>query len=215
MASLNEIAERIAYAKNQPLNTMLRENLKFSIKYWRAMLIRRDIERNGLSDEFLQRIYIPLTKVDKADACNFAIGCDKILRTTNKVPKPIRVKSDVLFKYVGTADGKAFTYIEYEELFYREFNRFTSRTIAYTYINEFLYFFNNNKLKQVMVQSPFSNPSEVNIACEGCYNDDMTFPIADDMIEAIVRGILSGEFATQIPPATEEVDLQAAPAIIK
>ena len=213
MASLNQIAERIAYAKNQPLNTVLRENIKFSVKYWRALLIRRDMAANGLSDEFLQRIDIPLQKVDEADACLFNLGCNDILRTINPVPKPIRVKSDTLFKFVGTPGitttlNKSFSYVENEEVSFRKYNRFTSKTICYTYVNRYIYIFNNTFLKSVRVQSAFSNPSELNISCIGCYTDDMEFPIGDDMIGSIVDGILKGEMSLQVPPADEEVRLE-------
>lgn len=219
MATLNQIAERIAYAKNQPLNTILRENIKFSVKYWRAMMIRRDMAINGLSDEFLQRIDIPLQRVDEADTCSFSLGCENILRTANPVPKPIRVKNDILFKFVGTpknkdeTKNKAFSYIEEEEINFRRYNKFTSKTICYTYVNQYIYIFNNMHLKSIRVQSAFSDPSKINISCTGCYNDDMEFPIGDDMIETIVKGILTGEMSMQIPPTDEEVRVEPNGAI--
>lgn len=207
MATLNQIAERIAFAQNQPLNIMLKENLKFSIRYWRALFIRRDIFANGMSDEFLQRIYVPLIKVDKADSCNFDLECTKVLRTSTQIPKPIRVKNDILFKFVGTADGKAFTYTEYEEIPYTCYNQFTSKTIRYTYINGFIYVFNNTLLKQLAIQTPFADPYQANALCEGCYTDDSEFPCPEDMIQQIVQGIISGEL--RIVPVDEEVDIQS------
>lgn len=213
MATLNQISERIAYALNDPLNTMLKENLKFSIKYWRSMLIRRDIEKNGLSDEYLQRINIDLIKVDKADACDFTIGCDYILRSKYKIPKPVRVKNDVLFKFVGIFDLqgnlKPTTYTEFEEFRYTKFNRVTSNSIRYNYTNGYLYFFNNTMLKKATIQSPFSDPSQVNMSCDSlCYDDDMEFPCPDDMIQQIFQGIIGGEFPMKVKPLSEEVDVE-------
>lgn len=211
MASLNQISERIAYAKGDPLNIMLRENLKFSVKYWRSMLIRRDITTNGVSDEYLQRIVIPLIKVDILGECGINVSCKVVLRTTNKIPKPVRIKSDVLFKFVGVLDQtdnlQPATYVEGEELRYTKFNRFTPDVLRYSYINEYLYFFNNTLLKKAIVQSPFANPSQVNLACEGCYNDDMEFPCPDDMIQQIVQGILTGELNVREKPLSEEIIL--------
>lgn len=207
MATLNQIAERIAFAQNQPLNIMLKENLKFSVRYWRAILIRRDIYANGMSDEFLQRIYIPLIKVDKADACNFDLDCVKVLRTAVEIPKPIRVKNDVLFKFVGTADGKPFTYTEYEEVPYTCYNKYTSKSLRYAYINGFIYVFNNTLLKQLAIQTPFVDPYQANSLCEGCFTDDSEFPCPEDMIQQIVQGIITGEL--RVIPVDEEVDIQS------
>ena len=213
MATLNQIVERIGYALNAPINTVLKENLKFSVKYWRAMLIRRDVQANGLSDEFLQRIPIDLIKVDKLDACDYTLGCDFILRSKYRVPKPVRLKTDVTFKFVGVYDQndnlKPAVYSEVEEMRYRKFNTYTSKSLTYNYTNGYLYFFNNTLLKKAVIQAIFADPAEVNTVCdEECYNDDMQFPIADDMIQVIMQGILKGEFPLQTP-LDEEVDIES------
>lgn len=212
MASLNQFSERIAYALNDPLNTMLLENIKFSVKYWRAMLIRRDVAVNGMSDEYLQRIPISLQKVDKIDSCDITFGCDYILRSTLKVPKPLRLKNDVVFKFVGVLDlqgnMKPATYIEFEEFRYTKFNRFTYNTLRYNYTNGYLYFFNNTLLKKAFVQAIFSDPTLVNTACdEECYNDDMEFPCPEDMLQQIFAGIVNGEFPLKNKLTSEEVNM--------
>lgn len=195
MASLNAIAEHIAYELKDPLNVVLKENIKFSIKYWRALLIRRDIARNGLSDEFLQRFYFDLVPVDKADACNFNLDC-QILRSKFEIPTPIRLNNDILFKFVGSVDGKPWTYTEYEEVPYVAYNKFTSKEIRYTFVNRYFYIFGNNKLRKGAVQAPFSDPTLINTSCtqDSCYSDDSEFPIAADMLQQITQGILSTEF---------------------
>jgi hypothetical protein len=208
MATLNQIAERIAYALNDPLNVELKENAKFSIKYWRATLIRRDVARNGQSDEFLQRFYFDLVKVDKADACNFNLDC-LILRSKFEVPKPIRLNNDILFKFVGSVDGKAWTFTEYEEVPYTAYNKFTSSQIRYAYINNYIYVFGNTKLKKGAIQASFANPSVINNSCDAstCYSDDSEFPIAEDMLQQIIQGILSTEFKMMKPKDNEvEID---------
>lgn len=208
MATLNQIADRIAYSLNDPFNYQLKENIKFSVKTWRAFLIRQDILRNGLSDEFLQRFYVDLVKVDKADACNFDLNC-LILRTKFEVPKPIRLNNDILFKFVGTVDGKPFTYVEYEEVAYTAYTKFSTNLIRYNYTNGYLYIFGNTKLKKLAIQAVFVNPEEINNSCdeETCYKDDKEFPISEDMIKIIISGIMSGEF--KIQPKDEEVTIEA------
>lgn len=204
----NQFAERLAYALNEPLNVVLKENIKFSLNGWRAMFIRRDVQANGMSDGFLQRFYVPLIKVDKADSCNFNLDCVTVLRTTNPIPKPVRLKNDTLFKFVGTVNGKPFSQVEYEEVPYTCYNKFTNRDIKFTYINDYAYFFNNTKLKQVAFQYIVEDPSKINNVCtsDTCYNDDSDYPLPEDMMPQILSGILSGEFKI-LNPLNEEVSV--------
>lgn len=208
MSTKSQIAERIAYGLNDPLNIMLKENIKFSLNGWRALLIRRDVQANGMSDGFLQRFYIPLVKVDKADSCAFNLDCVKVLRSTLPIPRPVRLKSDVLFKFVGTVDGKSFVPVEYEEIPYTCYNKYTSGDIRYSYINEYLYFFNNTKLKYAALQYIVADPKSINSICteSTCYNDNSEYPLPDDLIPQIVSAILSGEFKI-LNPVDEEVEV--------
>lgn len=204
----NQIAERIAYALNEPLNVPLKENIKFSINNWRATLIRRDVQANGMSDGFLQRFYVDLQKVDKADACNFNLNCVEILRTKNPIPRPVRLKSDTLFKFVGTVDGKSFSQVEYEEVPYTCYKRFTSKDIKFCYVNEYIYIFNNTKLKKIAFQYIVADPSSINNSCtdDTCLNDDSEYPLPEDMVPQIIAAILSGEFKIT-NPVNEEVSI--------
>lgn len=202
----SQFAERIAYALNEPLNVILKENIKFSLNGWRAMFIRRDVQSNGMSDGFLQRFDVDLVKVDKADSCNFNLDCTTVLRTTNSIPRPVRLKSDTLFKFVGTVDGKPFSQVEYEEVPYTCYNKFTSGDIKFAYVNDILYFFNNTKLKKARLQYIVEDPSKINDVCTSgtCYTDDSQYPLPEDMVPQILSGILSGEFKI-LNPLNEEV----------
>jgi hypothetical protein len=208
MLTLNEISERIAYALNEPLNYILKENIKFSVKYWRALLIRRDVATNGMSNSFLQRFYMDLIKVDKADACNFNLDCVTVLRTKNPIPTPVRLKSDSLFKFIGTVDGKSFPEVEYEEIPYTCYNKFTNNSIRFSYINNYIYVFNNTKLKKLALQYIVEFPETINNFCteDSCYNDDMPFPCPADLVQQIINGILSSEFKI-LNPNDEEVKI--------
>lgn len=207
MATKSQWAERIAYALNEPLNVPLKENIKFSLDGWRAMFIRRDVQANGLSESFLQRFDIELVKVDKADACNFNLDCTKILRSKNPVPRPVRLKNDVLFKFVGDISGKPFTPVEYEEVPYTCYNKYTSKVIRYNYTNDYLYFFNNTKLKYARIQCIVENPADINSLCTDatCWNDlTSEYPLPLDMMPQIIEGILKGEFKI-LNPQNQEV----------
>lgn len=206
--TLNEAAERIAYERKDPFNIMFKETIKFSIRYWRAILIRRDVAANGISEEYLQRIHLPLIKVDKADSCNFDLGaCNGILRTKFSIPQPIRLKNDIPFKYVGDAYGKSYSYTEYEEIPFTCYNRFTSKSIRYNYTNGYLYVFNNKLIKSITIQTAFVDPYKANTVCGGvCFNDDSEFPCPADLMFSIITGILNGEFK-MITQLNGDVDL--------
>lgn len=205
--TLNQAADRVCFALNDRFNYILRNNVKFSIKYWRAFLIRRDVAANGMSDQFLQRAYWDLEKVDKADDCAIVLGCS-LLRTSNKVPVPVRLKTDIAFKFVGDVYGNPYTYCELEELKYTLSNRFTAKAIRYTTINDYIYVHNNLKLKKLAIQAIWSDPEKINTSCstDTCFADDQEFPCGDDLMQAIIGGIINGEFK-MMNPDDEEVEV--------
>lgn len=206
--TLNQIAERIAYEKKDPFNVMLKENIKFSVRYWRAMLIRRDIAANGSSPEYYQKVDMPLQKVDLNDACNFDLdACKQILRTVSEIPQNVRVKSDVPYKFVGTPYGRPFTYTEYEEIPLTCYNRYTSGTPRYNRTNNYIYVFNINKLKNLRIEDIFVDPYKINTLCGTvCFNDSSEFPCPADLVYAIITGIVTGELKV-VTPVSEEVEL--------
>ncbi len=206
MPSLNQIADTIIDRLNQPFNTMLRERKKFEVKYWRAEFIRQSVEKNGLSYEFIQPFETDLTKVDKADTCIANINCP-VLRTKNKIPKPVRLKDDVPFKYVGELGGNnSYSYTELEELPFTLSNKYTAKSIRYNYTNGYIYVFNNTKLKFISIQGIFTNPELINSCSNLCYNDDMEFPIADDMLRSIIEGIVNEELKAPVKDREVKVE---------
>lgn len=210
MATLNESAEHIAFELKDPLNVELKENIKFSLKYWRATLIRRDVARNGMSTEFLQRYYFDLIKVDKADACNFNLDC-QILRSKYEIPVPIRLNNDSAYKFIGDVNGKGWTETEYEEIPYVAYNKYTSKDIRVAIVNRYFYVFGNTKLRKGMTQAAWANPSLINNDCEGnCYTDDSEFPLPLDMLQQITQGILSTEYKI-MNFKDNEVEINAEP----
>lgn len=198
MQTLNKIAYSIADSIGQPLNHMLIERIKYTIKYYRAERIRQDIVKNGVSSEYLQTAVVPLMLVDEVDHCNVALGCN-VLRSVNKIPKPIRKSYTVPFKYVGYVGFKgAFSYRQGQENKFAKSNKFTGCSLAYDYKNGYIYVYNNTKLKVLLVQDAFVYPEQVNSFCSNedgsqCYNDDMEFPMPEDMLRSITQGIRGGE----------------------
>lgn len=200
MASLNQIVDSVADGMNRSFDFAFKERLKFTVKYHRASLIRQSVERDGLSGETLQSTLVCLEKVDKIDSCSLEIGCS-ILKSKYKVPRPIRLKGIRSFLYVGDAAGtNPYGYCALEELPYKTKLKYTGHRPMYNYMNGYLYIYNNTKLKYARLTGLFSDPELLNTcACDetgkevSCYNDDDNFPLDDDMIGFIVRGLMNGE----------------------
>lgn len=210
MATLNNIADFLADRLGRPFDDFLKVDLKFAVKYWRAFLIRQDVERNGTSREFLQRFILPLVKVDKADSCAIDIGC-LVLKTGRLVPKPVRLKQPVPFKYVGEVGGDgSWTHTELEELQFTKENKYTSNVIRYNYINNLIYVYGNIRVKFVAIEGVFANPEEAIDYCVGsadCVTDDEPFPIGEDMLKTLMDGILKGEFNIKAPIEKQDVEV--------
>jgi hypothetical protein len=199
MATLNQLADYIAGSLKQPLNEELKRRIKFSIKAWRAILIRQDIERHGLSGIYTQRLVVDLVKVDSVDNCKVQTGC-QVLRTQNKVPKPIRRSDDVDFPYVGEADwSEGFTEGSASDMKFLAHLKYTKQKRRYEYVNGYIYVYNAKRMKFLGLVFPFENPEQAITYCSNstgsdCYNDDMEFPMPLDMLNTIIKGMLEGEY---------------------
>lgn len=212
MATLKQIADEIAGALDRPFDDMFKERLKAIIKNERAYLIREQAEKYGLDDAFRQRYTVALERVDKADGL-VDVNCD-VLRTSNKIAKPIRLKRDAIFSYVGNAEGtNAYRFTELSELKFRHFLFLLADHISYNYMNGYVYIYGNIKLKTVTLDAAFESPELVlpNETAEDIsngieYTEDMEFPLPIDMIQNIKARLLSGELSItdskdKVPPS--------------
>lgn len=207
MSTLNEIADVVAAQLQQWNNYELKELLKIKAKNKRAFLIRRDIERNSISSQYLQKFRAELIQVDKLDNCVVSDGC-VVLRTKHKMPFAIRLNNYSDFKFVGDLEGNVWTATELEELKYTKHNRFTSKDIRWTTINQYDYVFNNKLVKWIVKEAAWESPEHAINYCENsnCFDDNTVFPCPVDMIDAIIKELLA-ESLTQIqkeePPKNE------------
>ena len=107
--TLNEIAYNIADASGRGTNAAYIERLKFQIKYYRALLIRRDQERNSyLPDAFIQTIEVPISAVTLTSPNATVLTGGDIDPTTSinsqtlhksdfQLPEPVRLKRSIPF----------------------------------------------------------------------------------------------------------------------
>lgn len=219
MATLNQISSIIAHRRNRGFDFAYLQQVKFTVRYWTAELIRRDVERNGMSREYLRRFTTKLIKVDAADTCVIDVGCE-ILRSVETIPTPVRLKLDEPFKYVGETGGGiisgnlAWAHCELNELPLIAYNKYTPKETRYTYINNYIYvyaFKHNNRFKYVTIEGVFTDLTKVKDLCANsgaCFTDDEEFPIGEDMLRSLIQGILTGEFKEVKGEESAEVTIE-------
>ena len=197
--SLNEIAYSIAEDLNRPQDLVLIKRLKFAINYWRAFLIRQDVERNNQSGEYIQTITVPVQLVDKGDNCYVEVGC-KILKTSSKIPTPVNLKAEGVFNYVGAVNMK-------KPFGYRSHNTaalsFTgkNKAIYYSMNNGYIYIWGNNLIDYITISGIFFNPLDAYSMCvnkQGCNVDDEPYPCGSHLIKTITEGIVQGKLSIDI-----------------
>lgn len=207
MATLNQLAVKIANLLRDPHNHELRERIKDSYRWLRAERIRQSIEKYGVDATLKTSYIVPLSKVDSADNCVTTADC-VLLRSTNKVAMPIRYNTDDPFTYVGFIDWSTpFIYTDMASLPYMKNLKYIGDAIFYGYENSYLYFNNNTKIKNVRVQAPFADVATAISACDsnGCVTDDMEFPIPEDMLAAIEIEVTK-RFGV-VAPQSEEINI--------
>lgn len=212
MESLNKIAESGCVRLGQPTNRLLRENIKFAVRSLLALYIRRDAERNAITNHYIQRYTTKLQFVDQADSCPVITGC-KMLRTVDKVPTPIRLNNSFNFKYVGEADwSKAFTQVSSAEVPFTRYNKFTGKETRFEWINGYIYIWDttgiNPKYKFLGVQAAHENPAEATdycVASPQCFTDDDPFIAPGDMIYSILDVIVKGEVDLKNSYTTDDI----------
>jgi hypothetical protein len=217
MASLNQIADTIADGVGKSLDFTFKQRVKFAVKYWRARLIRQEVQKYGANPAFLQQYHVTLSRVDLTHLSPVTSEC-YVMESTHCIPKSVRLENNLGLLYVGSITGKRpFSYCPLELLEYKLAVPFTRNLVYYELIETTegtkLRVFNNTKIKYVLIRDFLEDPAEVNTCnCNEdgeiieCYNDDMNFPIPFDLIPIIIQGLIKGELA--INPNDLEVDIK-------
>jgi len=200
--TLNEISYNILNlvrggrsSNNEHIST---SQIKFNVKYYRAMLIRRDFARNGMITRHLEQDLgcLELIKVDASKCCNLPTEC-AVYRTVKKIPKTVRFNFKDAVTYVGAIDGKAnIPIVESHTVQWLPFDKYTKNKMKAYMIEDYLYVYNADGLKFINVRGIFEDPEDVALFdCDGsdCYDSDSDFPIPMDMLQTITQGIMSGE----------------------
>ena len=184
--------------------------IKFNIKHYRAMFIRRDFMRNGLITRHLEQDLgrLDLKKVDASKCpCSFNIDCP-VWRTDVKIPRTVRFNFRDAITHVGDITGLGrIPLIEPYEVQWLPHDKYTANKPKAYMIEDYLYIYNPNGMEKVNVRGVFEDPEELAglKSCEDhCYDANSTFPIPADMIGAITSGLVNGELKLLITTLVDD-----------
>jgi len=200
--TLNEIAYNILNlvrgGRSSNNEHISNSQIKFNVKYYRAMLIRRDFARNGIITRHLEQDLgcLELIKVDASKCCNLPTEC-AVYRTVKKVPKTVRFNFSDAITHVGDVSGTGtIPIVDSNAVQWLPYDKYTKNKMKAYMIEDYVYIYNADGLKFINVRGIFEDPEDVALFdCDGsdCYDDDIDFPIPMDMLQTITQGIMSGE----------------------
>ena len=217
MASINQLVSEIAHSIQQANSVPVRNAIRLAIIHNRNKLIRQSFERHNYIDKVIQQRYrISLIDVPDGDVPNTAdFDLPIIKRSTQRVPRPVRLDNNLPFlsvRTIGVENPIEVAFVkEASSKFYKHLPGFC-RNVTYDYINQYIYINAINdadfkSLGSIIVESPFEYPIEIEEEhIDGNYNysDDDEFMISEDMIYDLKKLVLD-EMNSQIVRQTNEV----------
>ena len=176
------------------------DQIKFNIKHYRAVYIRRDYTRNGFTSRHVEQDLgcVMVEPVDASKCCKLPTEC-VVYRTVQPIPKTIRYNFEEAISYVGNISGTGtIPFINSNTIQWLPYDKYTKDKMKAYMIGDYLYVYNASGLEAVNIRGVFEDPQDVSAfdICErgGCYDDSATdFPIPMDMLTLINTGISQGE----------------------
>ena len=221
MASIAQLVSELAHSVKQPNNHALRENLKLLIIQTRNEVIRRSYENHGYIDKGLtQRFKVSLTSVNDGDI-QLPDGYEdvdilKVKRTTQQVPRPVRLTNNLPFDRVSSAgfhNNREFPYIKETSARFRSYVPGLCGMPCYDYINEYIYIFpaegKSFDINSIIIESAFEHPNEISVL-NGTNNpnktwlDENEYLLSEDMIGQIKEIIYKRDLLHN-PRETDEI----------
>ena len=206
MSSIAQLVSEIAHSVKQPNSVPVRRAIKLSIIHARNNLIRKSFSNHNYSDKVLQqRFRVSLIDVPDGDVYGSeGIITNTIKRTTNKVPRPVRLTNNLPFhsvRTVGVTNPHEIAFVkEASAKFYNSLPGMCP-VITYDYINEYIYVNIQkdsalNNLGAIVIESIFEYPHIIETeTVEGkldinTIDDNDEFLLPEDMIDAIKQIVL-------------------------
>ena len=220
MASIAQLVSEIAHSLKQANSVPVRNAIKLTIIHARNEAIRRSYSNHNYTDKILQqRVRLSLTNVPDGDIADVnSLVVPNIKRTTNKVPRPVRLLNNLPFHSVRTVGVKNPIEIPFvKEASSKYYNSLPGMcpVITYDYINEYIYIntpthskFNN--LNYIIVESVFEYPHIIETETKDgkldidSIDDNDEFLLPEDMINGIKKLILE-TWNPQVVRTTNEI----------
>ena len=218
MASIAMLVSEFAHSLKQPNNKALRENIKTLIVHTRNEIIRRSYENHGYIDKGLtQRFKVSLSEFldGEIELPSDYDYHDKIKRTVQKVPRPVRVTNNLPFDRVssiGFKTNREFPFIKETTARFRNSVPGLCSMPCYDYINGYIYIFPaNNKsfdLDQICIESVFEQPNEIELLNNEAdpmkiLMDENEWLLSEDMIGQIKEIIYKRDLLNTIRETNE------------
>lgn len=205
MASIAQLVSEIAHSVKQPDSIPVRRAIKLGIIHGRNEAIRRSYGNHNYTDKILQqRFKLSLTDVPDGDLYRSEnIVIDTIKRTTNKVPRPVRLTNNLPFHSIRTAGIKNPLEVAFvKEASAKYYNALPGMcpVLTYDYINEYIYInipkeskFQN--LGSIIIESVFEYPHIIQTETVNgkldldSISDNDEFFLPEDMISTVKKFI--------------------------
>lgn len=219
MAKLNEIIFNIKNLKaggvqNRDIELSDRQ-YAFIIGYYRALLLRREIEQGRKAKgNWIQNLgQVTFLKADRNECCTIE---DCIVRTESQIPSPIEIYEGDLITYVGTTDGaNPFQKTTYNRAVWDKYAKYTGKLPKYYIQNNYIYILNppSSIFEIGNIQGIFSDPVKVqefitcgcdNADCFDSLNFDFEYPLPEYLLDSLYKMMIDAEikFSTMIPADT-------------
>lgn len=201
MATFNQLKYDLLLLKNGGVlsddDPLTLSQLGFWINNTRATLIRQDLnKKRSISDNIIQDLgCVPVIYVDAAQCCNLAIGCS-VLRTVDKIPRPVEIDHKDLITRVGPNNVTSieWLFVPYNRAQVARHGRYSKNMPKAFYHNGYIFVINPpDGIEFINIQGVFEDPAAVKSfsTCSGtpCYSDDDEYPISAWMIEIMKTAI--------------------------
>jgi len=208
-ASLNEIAYNLLNTmrggRSSQEEYLSLEQIKFAIKYYRTLFIRRDFYRNKNRFRMFEQDLgiVDVSMYDTAES-NVEESLVQMLRTDDRIPTPVRLKEWEGLTFVGGIDksGKPIPVIDAHRNYWQKFNKYTANQPEAFYRDGYVYLRNVDNLDVINIRGVFEDPEEVHDFTHqnglDLYDDSSPFPISSDMLQRITQGMINGELSVLI-----------------
>ena len=182
----------------------------------RALLFYNKINKRQFISKYNYSILpcVELISVSGNDCpCDVSTGCE-VLRTKEKLPKPINNLNGYIIDSVMSIDGKIiFNEVTYKSKIWRKGDKYSPNRPDYFIKDDYIYITSTRKLKVISIMGLFADPIEASLFATACDTDeenacptyplDMEFPIDSELVDALVE-LTVQELAVGFIPGHED-----------